>query len=139
MDELEKLLVEHFKNKERHVEWILDEISEIEFVCLREDWNESGKYIFGDFDFKVKYKNDEYFVNISQTKSGSYYSDYYYNEPEISNIMTFEEYSKPKEIFSFIFRKETIKVLENNTVLINDIIFNTVEEAINYILEKGEY
>lgn len=140
MEELEKLLKENFKRyADVHVESIIDRISEIqEYDCLKDDWEENGKYLYGDLIFKIKYKNDYYVINCSQSKSGSYHTDYYYIEPDLNDIMTFEDYSKPKEIFNFNYKGQNIKIFENNTITVCENSFNTIENAIDYIINNNQ-
>lgn len=140
MEELEELLKENFKKyNDVHVESIIDRISEIqEYECLKDDWEENGKYLYGDLVFKIKYKDTYYVIDCSQSKSGSYHTYFYYIEPDLNDIMTFEDYNKPKEIFNFSYKSQNVKIFENNIVKVCENSFNTIENAIDHIINNTQ-
>jgi hypothetical protein len=51
------------------------------------DWTDEGKYSFNSS--VVRYLDKFYIIN--QSRSGSYYSDYYYNDPEIYEVSRSEK------------------------------------------------
>jgi hypothetical protein len=50
-------------------------------------WEDNGKY---QYNTTVVSKNDKFFA-IDQSRSGSYFSDWYYNGPEIYEVERHEE------------------------------------------------
>jgi len=60
--------------------------SETYTVVENGDWIEDGKYSFKETIIKYQGK----FYSISEARSGSYYSDYYYNEPEAYEVEPYE-------------------------------------------------
>ena len=63
------------------VEMYNDEDPELKFVVYG-SWIDDGKYAFKECI--VGYK-DKYY-KIEQSRSGSYYSDYYYEDPEVIEV-----------------------------------------------------
>ncbi|AFC21786.1 ribonucleotide reductase [Cronobacter phage vB_CsaM_GAP32] len=62
----------------------------IKFVTVKEgDWIDEGKYSYCDWTFFFPELN--VYVHCSQSRSGSYYSDYYYDDPDFSFV---EPYTK---------------------------------------------
>ncbi len=51
------------------------------------DWRDDGKWSHR----VVVVEHDGKFYKISQSRSGSYYTDYYYNDPEIIEVQRKEE------------------------------------------------
>lgn len=50
-------------------------------------WSDEGKYSY--YDCVVEYK--ERFFKITQSRSGSYFTDYHYDDPEITEVTRREE------------------------------------------------
>lgn len=46
------------------------------------DWTDEGKYSYSESIIRFGDK----FYSIQQSRSGSYYTDYYYNDPEITEV-----------------------------------------------------
>lgn len=63
-----------------------DEAKSVEIV-EDGDWIDDGKYSFKDTI--VKYQDTYY--QISESRSGSYFTDYYYNDPDIYQVTRREE------------------------------------------------
>ena len=80
-----QLLSSLFKNnsEEKHWEHILENTAEDiynQFETIEEgNWTDDGKYSFLE-DCIIKHIPTETFWSIGQSRSGSYYSDYYYGD-----------------------------------------------------------
>lgn len=66
-------------NEELEDETLYDKIC---FVC-ESDWVSDHKYQFKETVYKF---NDRYF-EVSETRTGSHHSDYYYEDPEIYEVV----------------------------------------------------
>lgn len=62
-------------------EMFLDEADEIELIESGE-WIENGKYSYRD---SIVTYQDTYYM-ISESRSGSYFTDYHYDHPEIHQV-----------------------------------------------------
>ena len=138
MNDLEQILIKAFKESDdSHVSCVLDEIEEIDdYDEISDIWEDDGKYSHGDMEFMILYKKARYYISVAQSRSGSYFSDYYYDEPTLYSIQTEKEYKAPKIKLSFSFRNNTIEILDNNTTRVVEDIFSTTEEAINFIINN---
>lgn len=52
-----------------------------------EDWIDEGKYSYQNTI--VKYQDK--FYNVSQSRSGSYFTDYFYNDPVVTEVKPVEK------------------------------------------------
>lgn len=136
MDELTEILSKAFlENDDEHVENIIDEIENIEIIKeIDSEWSDEGKYSYGDLTFLIKYKKENFVIGVAQNRSGSYFTDYYYSNPELYSVLTEKEYNKPKVLTKFTFRDSLIEILDDKTTQVNNIIYATTEEAINSLL-----
>lgn len=82
---------------------------------------------------KVTINDEEFFLEISQYREGSAYSDYFYNDPELLDIKTHAEYYKPTVKASFDFKGVSVDVMSNGAGQVNGKSFPTVEDAIKSI------
>jgi hypothetical protein len=59
----------------------LEDIEGIEIV-EEDDWTQEHKYQYKDTYFKYK----DHFFCLSESRSGSYHTDWYYNEPDVYEV-----------------------------------------------------
>lgn len=120
---------------DNHAEILLDRVDNISVISeIEEEWDDQGKYSYGYFVYKISYKDVPYYISVSQSRSGSYFSSYFYDNMSIDDVQTVEEYEAPKELTSFEFRNKKIYILSNLSAKIDDNIFPTVEDAINSLI-----
>ena len=105
MEELRKLITDNlYRSDDRHIEYALDH-EELPFEIeddILDEWEDDGKYSFGTIVLLIKYNDNKYVASFTQTKSGSYFTDYYYSEAELYDLVTEEEYNTPKQIYEFV-------------------------------------
>ena len=107
------------------------------------DWLDDGKYSFSEGVYRVTSEKGHYFyIRCNQSRSGSYSSDYYYDSPELS-IIEKDKYEKPIILYKFEYKdyvilcghpynsKDEYAAIED----VEDIVFNKVSDAIEYIDE----
>lgn len=137
-NELHVILTEMFtknEDKDSHLVNFLDREPRIEsYDELEENWEDNGKYSFGDFEILLTFKGEEFVLFASQSRSGSYHSDYYYQGANYDNLMTKAEYDAPKKVIDFPFKGQTIEVLTDKSAKLNGLLFATVEEAIQSLI-----
>lgn len=99
------------------------------------DWSVNGKYEYLEGAVTCfTLEGHKFYVEFSQSRSGSYYSDYYYNDPQIESIETEEEYNAPTEVVSFMYKGHKIIILSNGGAKMeNGTTFSTVELAIDTV------
>lgn len=99
------------------------------------DWTDGGKY--QDLEDAVScftLEGHKFYVGIGQMRSGSYHSDYYYNDAYISYIETEDEYNAPTDVTSFMYKGVKITILSNGGAKTeNGAVFSTVELAIDTV------
>ena len=97
------------------------------------EWSlDSDGQTYNGFE-KITVGDEEFFLEISQYREGSAYSDYFYNDPELLDIKTHAEYYKPTVKASFDFKGVSIDVMSNGAGQVNGKSFPTVEDAIKSI------
>lgn len=70
-------------------EWSKNSEDSDEYVVIEEDdWKQSGKYQFCNTLVQTK---DGKFWRIYQSRSGSYHSDWYYDEPDVTEVEPYTE------------------------------------------------
>ncbi|MDI6976204.1 hypothetical protein [Serratia sp. Se-RSBMAAmG] len=77
-----------------------------------------------------------FFAEISQTRSGSPFTDYYYNEPNLVCLITEAEYNAPVVNYSFDYKGEKVLVMSDNSAKVEDVAYATVEAAIDAIIAQ---
>lgn len=112
------------------------------------DWSDDGKYDLVEGTFHVTSDDGhDFYIEYGQSRSGNYHSDYFYDEPELSFIEK-EKYEIPSILYEFKYGSYTILCgykfnSKDEYAKIDDfkdegVIFNSVEEAINYINDLNE-
>ncbi|AXH72470.1 MAG: hypothetical protein [Caudoviricetes sp.] len=145
MEELEVYLKEFFgKNQHKYDVPLYDILYELvnsgvineydEDRYDTEDWISSGKYETRDCNILLVTNSGSYILTLFQSRSGSYYSDYYYSYPEFISLVTLEEYVKPPIIFSFTYKGQSISIDKTNVVFLGNNVYSSVEEAIDEII-----
>lgn len=122
-------------DEDKHVDTILSSIKGL--TNLREidsSWEDEGKYSYGSMTYFFEYENEKFYVEVGQTRTGSYFTDYYFQDAQLYDIQTDEEYNAPKIAYSFKFKDNDIIIFDNNTASVLNITYYTVEDAINSLL-----
>lgn len=67
-------------SKDEHPQWLMEDLG-IDFEVFDEgDWEDDGKYQFLNEVYKITPEGGEpYLLSVGVSRSGSYYSEYYYN------------------------------------------------------------
>lgn len=99
------------------------------------DWNADGKYQnLEDAVSCFTLEGHKFYVGIDQMRSGSYHSEYYYNDAHVSYIQTEKEYNAPTEVVSFMYKGQKITILSDDSAKMeNGMIASSVELAIDLI------
>lgn len=77
-----------------------------------------------------------FFAEISQTRSGSPFTDYYYNEPSLVWLKTDAEYNAPVVKYSFDYKGKKVLVMSDNSAKVEDVAYASVEAAIDAIIAQ---
>lgn len=96
--------------KEKRPECALDDL-EIQYDTIEDiDWEDDGKYQYGFLVIEVK----ERYFGIGVTRSGSYFSDYYYHIDDITELKKHKVYKvEAKESYvSLDYTQDTSELLE---------------------------
>lgn len=138
IDELDDLISNILKeDTDSNVSWIIDEIEDIIVVKeIQDEWIDDGKYSYGTFICVIQYKDNEYVAEFSQSRSGSYHTDYYYDTATLDNIQLATEYFAPKPIYSFNYKNKTVVIFKDE-IRVDSNIFESVELAIDFIQENN--
>lgn len=144
-DFLKKSLDEAFNSKDdSHYGSILDIVEEdlktkgyevsIDQV-EKGSWSSDGKYQeLEDAVSCITIEGLKFYAGIGQSRTGSYHTDYYYNEPYLSFLMTEDVYNAPDPVTNFEYKGKTITIMTDKTAKIDDVSYETVEVAIDKIL-----
>lgn len=99
------------------------------------EWSVNGKYEYLEGAVSCfTLEGHKFYVEFSQSRSGSYHSDYYYNDAEIVLIETEEEYNAPTDVVSFMYKGNKITILSDDSAKMeNGMIASSVELAIDLI------
>lgn len=81
LEELRYIVKEVYGSGDRCVG--IDDLPEQMEEVEDNDWIDDGKYSYSSSVYKCDQGNH---FEISQSRSGSYYSDYYYSEPEVHQV-----------------------------------------------------
>ena len=134
-DELSELLQKSIdENPEASLGMLIDCLEGLDSADVNVSWEDEGKYSYGEITAVVGYKGSLYHIEGSQTRTGSYHSDYYYQDATIHDVLTDEEANRPTVVASFVFRGKTVTMMSNGTVEVEQTSFKSVEEAIESIL-----
>lgn len=138
IDELNDLISNILKeDTDSNVSWFIDEIEDIIVVKeIQDEWIDDGKYSYGTFICVIQYKDNEYVLEFSQSRSGSYHTDYYYDSATLDNIQLASEYFAPKPIYSFNYKNKTVVIFKDE-IKVDSNIFENVELAIDFIIKNS--
>ena len=138
IDELEDLISNILKEEsDSSVSWFIEEIEDISVLReIEDEWIDDGKYSYGTFICMIQYKDNEYVLEFSQSRSGSYHTDYYYDPATLDNIQLATEYFAPKPIYSFNYKNKTVVIFKDE-IKVDSNIFKNVELAIDFIQENN--
>jgi len=108
IEKLQKLVEQ---SDDESAEYLID-CTDIEYEVVEEgDWIDDGKYQHRNFDVKI----DGKYYSFSESRSGSYYTDWYHSVPEVCEYTpdtryhvtyTFPSKEVAKEFVSFISENE---------------------------------
>ena len=82
LDEFKYIVKEAYGNRDRYVG--IDDFPEQVTEVEEDDWTDEGKYSYSRAVYKCDQGN--HFM-VHSSRSGSYYSDYYYSEPEVTQVV----------------------------------------------------
>jgi hypothetical protein len=142
-ERLVQALKDYFKkNEDNHaesqIERLMHEIGgsykEIEGM----DWSANGKYQEGEGIFLLKFEDENFYAHIGQFRTGSYHTDFYYQDAYLQLLETEAEYNAPEEVYNFAFRNRTISFKSDNKAYItgHTHAFDSVNDAIECIVEN---
>lgn len=99
------------------------------------NWTADGKYqeLEGAIA-KFTVDGQVFFAEISQTRSGSPFSDYYYDEPSLVWLKTEAEYNAPVVNYSFEYKGKKVLVMSDNSAKVEDVAYASVEAAIDAVI-----
>lgn len=99
------------------------------------DWTAGQKYQeLEDAVSCITLEGHKFYVGIGQMRSGSPFSDYFYNDAYVSYIQTEKEYNAPTEVVSFMYKGQKITILSDDSAKMeNGMIASSVELAIDLI------
>lgn len=124
IEELRKTINKKLNKEDTHCFNNLENIIDNEYDIdeLSEDWKDNGKYSIGTMIYKIKYKNQNYILTVYQSRSGSYFSDYYYNNPDSFELKTEEDYYKSNKVYTFTEHGYTFSIYKdkNNNYTFKD-------------------
>lgn len=140
MKEKLESVIKEYSEDDVHVNNLFDKLLDKEIIEDYEDvedsWSDEGKYSYGDIVYKVKMDGQFYYVTMTQSRTGSYYSDYYYNEPDLIDILTEEEYNVPDDVITVQYKDKFLTIREDKSFVINETVYPSLEEAIASITDE---
>ncbi len=82
LEEMRYFVYEAYGSGDRYIDadYLPEQVIEVEDL----GWDDEGKYQYGGS--VVKDTTDDTHFMITQSRSGSYYSDYYYGTPEVTRV-----------------------------------------------------
>lgn len=104
------------------------------------DYDECGEWELDDeyqrFDGFIKFtiNGEVLYAEVTQLRDGSPHSDYYYHTPELIDVLTEAEYNKPQCIKTFAFKGKHVQIMNDDSAMIENEAFSTVEAAILSLL-----
>lgn len=145
-NELEKLIKEKINKAgwDHNMEDILYQmeqekaINEYDDDITNADWIAEGKYEYCDCSYLISTNYGDYVLTVGLSRSGSYYTDYHYNEPTFIDFVSKSEFYAPKIKLSFVYKGSTINIMDDNTVKVDNNIYSSVEEAIDEVIAQLE-
>lgn len=140
---LEAALNEHFKlNPDNHaesqVEELMDKLGGDYEAVQKMDWSANGKYQEGEGVFLLKLEGQNFYAYVGQFRTGSYHTDYYYQDAYLQYLETEAQHNVPTETYQFVFRNRTVSFKSDNKAYIVGYTqaFDTVADAIECIVEN---
>lgn len=98
-------------------------------------WISDGKYeTVEDAVVKLVIDNVVFFANVGQSRSGSSFTDFYYNEPYLGSLLTEEEYNAPTIEYTFEYKGKKVNAMSNKTAQVDSKSFPSIEAAIDSVL-----
>lgn len=129
--------IDEFNGKEHSMDGIMDRVVGSLFskgyeVNLHEEedvtWIDEGKYSYGNATYSVVLDGEKYYIQLGQTRSGSYYSDYYYQDVDY-NISSDSEYNAPKVVYTHKEGELVVDFYDAGVVKLNGVAYPTLSEA----------
>ena len=110
----------------------------VDFDLIEEgSWSDDDKYQeLEDAVAKFTVDGQVFFAEISQTRTGSSFAGYYFNEPTLVSLKTEAEYNAPVVNYSFDYKGKKVLVMSDNSAKIEDVAYASVEAAIDAIIAQ---
>lgn len=98
-------------------------------------WVSDGKYeMLEDAVVKVVVDGDVFFADIGQSRSGSAFTDYYYDNAYLGCLMTEAEYNAPVVKHSFDYKEKKVMIMSDGSAKVDDVAYPSVEAAIDAVI-----